>query len=254
VAAAGRLPALLLRRRNIMNSVKKTAHITGIFYLLIFFANIFVFFFVSGILNVPGDAAATAENIRASESLYRSGIVGYLIVFLSEIGATILLYKLFKPVNQTLATVVLVTRLMQAAVHAVNLLNYIFPLILLNNSGYLTVISPDQVNALSYLFLDAHYYGVLISEAFFAVSLLILGYLVYKADFFPGLLGIMLAIAGLGYVLDSFGIFLLPQYQELFVQIMQGPAIIAELSLTLYLLIKGVRTPKQESRQVLAAA
>ncbi|MCA9925621.1 MAG: DUF4386 family protein, partial [Anaerolineales bacterium] len=55
-----------------MNSVKKTAHVTGILYLVIFFANLFVFIFVSGSLNVAGDAATTAENIRASESLYRS--------------------------------------------------------------------------------------------------------------------------------------------------------------------------------------
>ncbi|HSO27891.1 MAG TPA: DUF4386 domain-containing protein, partial [Anaerolineales bacterium] len=93
-----------------MNSVKRTARITGLFYLAIFFANLFVFIFVSGSLNVAGDAAATAENIRASESLYRSGVVSYLIVFLSEIGATVLLYKLLKPVNETLALLMMVTR------------------------------------------------------------------------------------------------------------------------------------------------
>ncbi|MBK7895633.1 MAG: DUF4386 domain-containing protein [Anaerolineaceae bacterium] len=74
-----------------MNSIKKTARMTGVLYLAIFFANLFVFIFVSSSLNVAGDATATAENIRASESLYRSGVVSYLIVFLSEIGTTILL-------------------------------------------------------------------------------------------------------------------------------------------------------------------
>jgi hypothetical protein len=131
-----------------MTSIKKTAHITGIFYLAIFFANFFVFIFVSGSLNVPGDATATAENILASESLYRSGIVSYLIVFLSEIGATILLYKLLKPVNQTLAMMMITTRLMQAAFHAVNLHNFVFPLILLNGGDYLHVFATDQLNAL----------------------------------------------------------------------------------------------------------
>ena len=237
-----------------MNSVKKTARLTGLFYLAIFFANIFVFIFVSGSLSIPGDATATAENIRASESLYRSGVVSYLIVFLSEIGATILLYKLLSPVNKTLAMLMMANRLMQAAVHAVNLVNFIFPLILLNGSDYLTTFTAAQIDSLVLLFTDAHYYGVLVSEAFFAVSLFLLGYLVVKSELFPGILGIMLAIAGAGYVLDSFGIFLMPQHSALFANIMIAPAIIAELSFTLWLLIKGVRTPQPESRQAIATA
>ncbi len=229
-----------------MNSEKKTARITGILYLVIFFANIFAYFFVSESLIVPGDAAATANNIMASESLYRGGMVSYLIVFLSDIGVAILLYGLLKPVNKTLAMIFLVTRLMQTAVHAVNLLNFFFPLLLLNGETYLTVFAPAQLQAATLLFLNAHYYGVLISEAFFTVSTLLLGYLVYKSELFPGILGILLAIAGLFYVLDSFGIFLMPQHEAFFAQIMQPPVIIGELSFTLYLLVKGVRTPKQE--------
>jgi hypothetical protein len=151
---------------------------------------------VSGSLSVAGDATATANNILASESLYRSGVVSYLIVFLSEIGASVLLYQLLRPVNKSLAMMMLVTRLMQAAIHAVNLLNFVFPLILLNGGEYLGVFATDQLHAMVLLFTDAHYYGVLISEAFFGVSLLLLGYLVYKSELFPGLLGILLAIAG----------------------------------------------------------
>lgn len=116
------------------------------------------------------------------------------------------------------------------------------------------IVTPDQINSLVLLFTDVHYYGVLVSEAFFAVSLFLLGYLVYKSELFPGIMGIMLAIAGASYVLDSFGIFLMPQYQALFANIMIAPAIIAELSFTLWLLIKGIRTPKAESRQVIATA
>lgn len=229
-----------------MNSEKRTARVTGILYLVIFFANIFVFFFVSGSLSVPGDAAATANNIMASESLYRAGIVSYLLVFLSEIGVAILLYILLKPVSRALSMMAMVTRLMQAAIHSVNLLNFVFPLLLLNGASYLDAFAPDQLQATSLLFLDAHHYGVLISEAFFSVSLLLLGYLLYRSDLFPGLLGILLAIAGLFYALDSFGIFLMPQHEAFIANMMIAPAIISEMSFTLWLLIKGVRTPKQD--------
>lgn len=237
-----------------MNSVKKTAHVTGILYLIIFLANFFVYLFVSGSLSVPGDATATANNILASESLYRNGVVSYLIVFLSEIAATILLYQLLKPVNKTIALMMMATRLMQAAIHAVNLLNFVFPLILLNGGDYLNVFATDQLHALVLLFTNAHYYGVLISEAFFSVSLLLLGYLVYKSELFPGFLGILLAIAGAFYILDSFGIFLMPQHEAMIANIMIAPAIIGELSFTLWLLIKGVRTPKPEQHKAIATA
>lgn len=236
-----------------MNSVRKTARMTGVFYLAIFFANLFVFLFVSGSLNVAGDATATAENIRASESLYRSGIVSYLIVFLSEIGTTILLYTLLAPVNKTLSLLMVATRLMQAAVHAANLINFIFPLILINGGDYLTAFAPEQINSLVLLFTDAHYYGVLVSEAFFAVSLFLLGYLVVRSELFPGILGILLAIAGGFYVLDSFGIFLMPQHEALFANLIIAPAIVAELSFTLWLLIKGIRTPVATSHEAVAA-
>ncbi|HRQ36295.1 MAG TPA: DUF4386 domain-containing protein [Chloroflexota bacterium] len=228
-----------------MNSEKKTARVTGILYLIIFFANIYVFFGVTGSLVVPGDATATANNIIASESMYRSGIASYLLVFLSEIGVAILLYKLVKPVNATLSLMAMATRLMQAAVHAVNLVNFVIPLLLLSGAESLNVFEPAQLQALAQFFLDTHYYGVLISEAFFSASLLLLGYLVYKSELFPGILGVGLAIAGLFYILDSFGIFLMPQHQEFIAQIIVAPAVIAEMSFILYLLVKGVRTPKQ---------
>jgi hypothetical protein len=158
------------------------------------------------------------------------------------------------PVNKTVALLMMANRLMQAAVHAVNLIFFIFPLILLNSGDTMTTFTSAQLDSLVLLSTDVHYYGVLVSEAFFAVSLFLLGYLVAKSELFPSILGIMLAIAGAGYVLDSFGIFLLPQQATLFANIMIAPAIIAELAFTLYLLIKGVRTPKPESRRAMAAA
>lgn len=226
-----------------MNTVKRNARITGLFYLIIFFTNIFAYFMVSQSLSVAGDAVATANNIMASESLYRAGIASYLIVFLSDIGVAILLYGLLKPVSKTLSMFAMFTRLIQTAVHGVNLLNFIFPLILLNGGAYLSTFSTAQIHSLVLLFLDAHHYGTLISEAFFAVSLFLLAYLIYRSDYFPRIFGILLIPAALGYFLDSFGIFLLPQYETLFAQLVAAPAILGEFSFTLWLLIKGVKKP-----------
>ncbi len=236
-----------------MEDMKQLARVTGVFYLVIFFANVFVYFLVGPALIAEGDAAATATNLIASEGLFRAGIASYLLVYLSDIGVAVLLYILFRNTNQGVALLALVTRLIQTAVHGVNLLNYIFPLLLLSGAGYLTVFDPAQINSLVLLFLDAHHVGVLISEAFFAVALFSLGYLLVKSELFPSILGYLMAAAGAGYVLDSFGIFLLPQYAELFANIMVGPAIIGEMAFTLWLLIKGVKSPPGDHQAQMAA-
>ncbi len=236
-----------------MNSEKRMARITGILYLVIFIANMSVAFLISPSLNDPGNAAATANNIMASEGLFRMGIVGYLFVFLSDLGVAVLLYSLLKSVNQPLALVAMIARLLQTAVHGVNLINYFFPLLLLSGADYLTVFEPAQLDALVLLFLNVHHYGVLISEAFFALALLVGGYLVYKSELFPNIFGIFMVIAGVGYVMDSFGIFLLPNAEAIIAQIMFVMAVLGELPFTLWLLIKGVKDPQPESGSTLVA-
>lgn len=236
-----------------MNSEKRIARIAGVLYLIIFFTNMFAYFLVGDGLIVPGDATATANNIMGSEPLFRAGIVSYLFVFLSDLGVAVLLYILLRSVNQPLALVAMIARLMQTTIHGLNLINWFFPLLLLNGADYLTVFNPDQLNALVLLFLDAHYYGVLISEAFFALALLVGGYLVFKSELFPGIFGVLMVIAGAGYVLDSFGIFLFPGAQEIIAQIILITAVAGELPFTLWLLIKGVKDPQPESESALAA-
>lgn len=237
-----------------MNSEKRLARIAGVLYLVIFFANMFAYFLVGSSLGVPGDATATANNIMAAEPLFRASIASYLIVFLSDLGVAVLLYILLKPVNQALSLVAMIARLIQTAITGVNMINYVFPLLLLNGADYLAVFNPDQINALVLLFFNVHHYGVLISEAFFALALIALGYLVFKSELFPSIFGLLMVIAGLGYVLDSFGVFLLPNAEAFIAQVIILTAVAGELPFTLWLLIKGVKTGQQSSSGSLKTA
>jgi hypothetical protein len=119
---------------------------------------------------VPGDATATADNIRASESLFLSGIVGQSVVFLTEIVLTVLLYVLLRPVSRTLSLVAAFARLALAIIQGINLLPLFIALLLSSGAGYLTVFEPDQLDALVLLFLNAHGYGVFIWQLFFWLS------------------------------------------------------------------------------------
>ncbi|MCA9929352.1 MAG: DUF4386 domain-containing protein [Anaerolineales bacterium] len=224
------------------------ARIAGVLYLIITIAAIFAHFVIPEQFIVPGDAAATAVNIATSESLFRIGVVGSeLIVLLSEIMLSVVLYVLLKPVNKTLSLVAAVSRLVMTTIHGLNLLNYYFVLQLLTGGDYLTVFGQEQVNALVTLFLDAHSIGFTIGIAFLVLHVLILGYLIYQSGYFPKLLGILFIAAGVGYLFDTTGLLLVPGYTttpDLIAMVIA----IAEIAFPIWLLVKGVNSDRWQNR------
>lgn len=231
-----------------MTSPQKTARFAGVLYLVITVAAIFAHFYVPGELIVTGDAAATASNIAASESLFRFGAIGSeLIILLSEIILSVVLYVLLKPVNKTLSLIAAVSRLAMTTIHGLNLLNYYFVLQLLNGANYLTVFGPEQVNALVTLFLDAHSYGFSIGVAFLVPHVLILGYLIYESGYFPRILGVLFLLAGVGYLVDTTGLLLISGY-ETTPGIIALVIAVAEITFPVWLLIKGVKIDGWQKR------
>lgn len=231
-------------------SQQRLARIAGVLYLIIIVSGIFGFFFVRQSLIVPGDAAATAANITASEGLFRISIGADLIMIVADIALALVFYLLFKPVNNGLSLMAAFFRLAQAAVLGVNLLNLFFALQLISGANYTAVLGPDQAQAMSMLFLEAYDTGYAIGLLFFGVNLFILGYLVLKSGYLPKVLGILLLAAAVGYVIDTFARTLMldyGSYQPLFDLLVFTPATIAEVAMALWLLIKGVNIPQQEA-------
>jgi hypothetical protein len=234
------------------SSINKTARITGVLYLVIALVGGLAFTAATSSLIVAGDATATANNIMASESLFRIGAAGDSVVFLVEIVLVVTLYVLFKPVSKTLSLVAAFSRLAMTVMQGMNLLNKFTVLLLLSGADYLAVFEPDQLHALVMSFLNAHEYGALIWGTFFGLHLLVLGYLLFKSGFFPRILGVLFVFASLGYLVDSFGHFLLPQYTEIYSWVVWA-TVPAELSFALWLLIKGVNVEKWEKRALESA-
>src|SRR5829696_449415 len=183
-------------------SPRAMARLAGFLYLLIAVCSGFSFGYVRTTLIVPGDATATAGNIMASEWLFRLGIAGDAVVFLSEIVLIAILYALLKPISKTLSLAAALARLAMVVMQGMNLLNYFFVLLLLSGAGYLTVFEPDQLHALVLLFLNAYEYVALIWGTFFGLHTLLLGYLVYKSGYFPRVLGLLLLLSSFGYLID----------------------------------------------------
>lgn len=191
------------------------ARFAGVLYLVITVAAVFAHFYMPGELIVPGDAAATTANIAAAPNLFwRAGIGGELVVLLSEVVLAILLYVLLKPVNRTLSLLAAVSRLVMTAVHIVNLLNYAFVLVLVSSPAYAAAFSPEQVQALVALFLEAHSIGFTLGIAFLVIHVFSLGVLIYQSGYFPRLIGVLFLLAGVGYLVDTVALLFVGGYTE----------------------------------------
>ena len=225
-----------------LNSIllKKNARVTGILYLIIILSGLFSELVVRSKLIDWSDAQATAHNIADNTFLFRLGFVSDLIMVMSDVAVALLFYLLLKPVNKGLSLLAAFFRLAQATIIGLNLLNYFMPVLLLKNA-IPNNFSSEQISSLSLLFLNAHSYGYLISGVFFGISCIILGYLIYKAAYFPKWLGGLVVAAGISYLIDCLVNFLFPECSADSEMLVMTVAVVSELSLCLYLLIKGVR-------------
>lgn len=231
--------------RSMEMSPPVMARVAGLLYLLIIVCGIFSEAAVRSVLVVAGDAAATAQNISASAGLFRLGFLADIIMLLCDVAIAVLFYLLLRPVSRTLAMAAAAFRLLQAGVLAVNMLNYYAAMLLLSGSIYAGAFEPDVLHALAMLFLQLHAHGYDLALLFFALSNLFLGWLLVRAQAFPSLLGYGLWGAALVYLIGSLGRFLVPEYHAWLMPAYIIP-LVAELSLCLWLLVKGVRVGSQD--------
>ena len=210
------------------------ARVAGFLYL---FTNLFAPFtllYLPSRFIVRGDAAATASNIMASESLFRLGIVLNLFTFMGQVFLVLALYNLLKVVHKNMAVLMVIFSLIGVSIAMLNELMQLAVLQFLNGADYLKAFSIDQSQALAYLFLRLHGQGFLIAQIFWGLWLFPMGYLVFKSGFLPRVIGILLMIGCFGYLIDSFAAFLGYSVSTIFFLAW------GELIFLLWLLIKGV--------------
>ena len=192
-------------------------------------------------LVVRGDAAATASNIRASESRFRVGIATWIVVLAADVVVAWALYVFLRPVSESLSLLTAWIRLVFVAVAAIAVVNLLSVPELLRSRDDSEGFQPDQRNAQAMLFLRSYDFGFNVGFVFFGLHILGLGYLIVRSDYIPIVLGVLLIIASVGYLIDSFACFLSSSYgnNEAHQLVFAIPAIISELSLTVWLLIWG---------------
>ena len=224
-------------------SAQKYARIAGVLFLITIVAGGFGEFYVPSTLIVSADATATANNIRASEWLFRLGFAGYLVEALCDIGLTLVLYVLLRRVHEELALLAAFFRLVSTAVFAAAELFYFAATFILGGAAYLKTFSPDQLNALALLSLKLYGYGGGIFMVFYGIPSILLGYLMFRSGYFPRILGALMALGGLGFVVRNFLLVLAPAWAS---SLLLLPMTLAVLPMTVWLLVKGVDVRKWE--------
>jgi hypothetical protein len=231
--------------------VQTYARIAGVLFLISFVAGGFGEVYVPSVLIVASDATATANNIIASDFLFRMAFASYLIEAICDIALTLILYVLLRPVGKELALLAVFFRLVGTAIFAVTELFYFAPSLILGGADYLKSFSPDQLSALALLSLRMYVYGGGLFFVIGGVGSILLGYLIYRSGYLPKVLGVLLALGGVGFVIRSFALVLAPAYASLGLLLLL-PTALAGLSLTGWLLVRGVDVPKWEERARLA--
>ncbi len=230
-----------------MRFAQNQGRVAGFLYVLASILGIFGLLYVPSKLIVDGNAAQTASNIAASETLFRLGIAAHLVGEALFVFVALALYDLFKAVNKRWALSMLTLILVAIPIAFLNELNALAALALVNGSDFLSVFSAPQRDALAMLFLNVHGYGFDVAGIFWGLWLFPLGLLVYRSGFLPRILGVALVANCFAFLVTSLTALVWPHYEALAHGWMR-PFHFGEQAFMLWLLIMGAKPRAVASR------
>ncbi|MCJ8209091.1 DUF4386 domain-containing protein [Mucilaginibacter sp. RS28] len=225
-----------------MDTSKRTARLAGILYLIVVFCGTFYLQYIPSKIKLKGAPSAILPRLVNGELLFKVSIVFEIICWLAFAMLPIILYKLFKPVNGTVARLMVVFAVVQVPIAFINLLNKFAVLYLISGSTYLKALPTDHLTAQILFFLNLYRQGNFINQIFWGLWLFPFGYLVYKSGFMPKILGLLLMAGCIGYLIDFFGSFLFPTYDKTIISnYITLPASLGEIGICLWLIIIGIK-------------
>ena len=175
-------------------SPRRTARLTGLFFLLTILLGVFAQSFISERLIVFGNPSRTASNILANEGLFRLAFTIYLIEMSCQIVMTVLFYRLLAPVNKTVALLAVVFGLVGCTIKTLARLFFFAPLLVLKGTAYSSVFESAQLQGLALMLLELNDRGAAMALAFFGLENVLEGWLMIKSTYFPRFLGVLSVI------------------------------------------------------------
>ena len=226
-------------------STKKTARVAGLIYLIVVLTGIFSLAYVPKNLITWNNANLTFNKIIASELLFRAGIFSSVVCYTAFIFLPIVLYQLLKRVNEFYAKLMTILALVSVPISFVNLQNKFSILTLISKDEYLKIYSNEQLQNKVMFYLNQYNNGISLVSIFWGLWLLPFGYLIYKSEFLPKILGILLMLGCFGYLINFTGNMFIKNYAEIGIsKFVSLPASIGEIGTCLWLLIVGARHKK----------
>jgi hypothetical protein len=227
---------------RIDNSQRTAAKVAGWSGLVTFAIVVFGNFVLLSPLSVPGNAAATAQNIVAHETQFRLTVVCFLTYSLGVLVLLSALYVILKPLNPGLALVGALSRLVFALLWLLSTLNMLSALRLLGNANYLQVFEPDRLPALAKLYLSASFDDYYVGLPFFGLAATICAWLWFKSNYIPRGLALYGVISSAWCVFCAFVYLIFPHFNKIVNDWwFDFPMAVFELVLSFWLLFKGLK-------------
>lgn len=226
-------------------SAQTYARIAGVLGLVSLVAGGFGEAYVPSLLVDRADAAATARQVLDSGAVFRLGFAAYLVEALADVGLTWAFYVLLRPSHRHLALLAVYFRLIATAGFAMSQVLYFSALPVMAGAGYLEPFTAAQRESLALLSINAGGFGLEVFSMFYGAGAICLGYLIFRSEFLPKFLGVLLAISGAGFVAKAFASVLAPQYAS---PLLLLPVAVAWIALTAWLLVKGVDTATWQAK------
>jgi Domain of unknown function (DUF4386) len=216
------------------------ARMAGVFQLLEAITAASPGVFILDRLVVVGNGAATAANILSHERLFWWGFASSLIGVACHVAWALLMYELLKPVSKSLSLLAAFFVLVCCAMQALTSLFYLAPLLILQGGSSLSAFTAEQLQSLALMFLKLNQYAYNIDLVFFGLWCVLTGYLIFRSTFLPRILGVLLAISGLGWVIYLYP----PLAYHLFIPYIASASALGEIPLEFWLIVMGVNVER----------
>lgn len=247
---------LQLKRVNIGNAFIDSSHthaqfqrlsrVGGVLYLILITCGIYAEIFVLSDLEVQGDQTATANNILSNEKLFRLGIVAHVVTLLCSSFLIGILYKIFKTTSDILVITLVTFNVVTVAIEGVSILFELETLSILKSKMIAVAFSVDQVNAWAYMPIKMQSLGYDLALLFFGFACCLISVLIHKSNLFSRWIGHLMFLAGVCYISNSFMAFLFPVFRGYLLPFILIPCFIAELSLSINMIVAGSRRSEND--------
>ena len=224
--------------------VQMYVRLAGVLLLLSMVGGYFGEMHVPSRIVVSRDPAATAQNILDFNMMFRWGFAGYLLEAVCDIALSLVMYVLLKPAGKNLALLAAFFGLVSTSVFAVAQFFFFGSSMILGGAEYLKGFSPDQLNSLAFIWVRMYGLGAGLFMVFYGIAAATRGYLIYRSGYLPRVLGVLLMLAGAGFIARNFVLVLAPAYVS---NLFLAPMFLAGVSLTGWLMVKGVDVKKWEA-------